>query len=136
MNKNLPAGRRKSGMKPRTTDSNGLSMQYQESVRTEILQHLAAPGSHVSIESVANSIGIRVRTLQRKLSGCGATFRALVDECRHEKALEMLDDGRFSIGEIGQRLGYSDPAHFARAFRRWSRRAPSDFLNRGKARTN
>ena len=111
-------------------------MQYQESVRTEILQHLSFPGGHVSIESVANSVGMRVRTLQRKLSGCGATFRGLVDECRHERALEMLSDGRFSIGEIGERLGYSDPAHFARAFRRWSRCAPSEFLKRGNRRTN
>jgi len=39
----------------------------------------------------------------------------------------MLRDQRWSLGEIARMLGYSDHAHFTRAFHRWTGVAPRDF---------
>ena len=35
-----------------------------------------------------------------------------------------------SIKEVSERLGYSDPAHFARAFRRWMGESPTAYARR------
>ena len=103
---------------------------YLQAVRSEILRRLTAPVVDVSIKSISRSVDLPVRTLQRRLSSTGTTFRALIDECRHEKAVKLLGEGRYTVAEVGARLGYSDAAHFARAFRRWSNTTPSDCLKR------
>jgi len=102
-------------------------VNYRRAVRAEIFRHLSESTVEISIGAVARCLRLPVRTLQRRLAIFGVTFSELVDECRHQKACEMLEDSRFPISEVGKRLGYSDPAHFARAFRRWSNYTPSEF---------
>ncbi|MEZ5557691.1 MAG: AraC family transcriptional regulator [Pseudomonadales bacterium] len=80
-----------------------------------------------SIGAVARSMSISVRTLQRRLAGGPMTFRQLLDRCRRWQAEQELLRGALSVTEISQRLGYSDPAHFVRAFRRWTGVAPTHF---------
>jgi AraC-like DNA-binding protein len=42
-------------------------------------------------------------------------------------AEQMLANLRDKIGDVARALGYSDPAHFTRAFRRWTGLTPRDF---------
>ena len=51
--------------------------------------------------------------------------RALVDECRHEIAQQMLDDTDSDVGHIADLLDNANTSAFARAFRRWSGTTPS-----------
>ncbi len=83
--------------------------------------------SNPGIIAVARSLSISVRTLQRRLASVGCTYRRMLDECRREQAEFALQRGIPSVTEISQRLGYSDPAHFVRAFRRWTGQAPTHF---------
>ena len=108
--------------------SSGGREYYRQVVKKEILRQLSTSAAGVSIESISRSVGIPVRTLQRRLSTNGVTFRVLLDECRQERAIELLLDTRYPVAEVGKLLGYSDPAHFARAFRRWSQHSPSEYL--------
>jgi AraC-like DNA-binding protein len=59
------------------------------------------------------------RTLKRQLRARGTTFRALVDELKRERAMELLERKSLSVQEVAHALGYGDPANFHRAFRRW-----------------
>lgn len=68
--------------------------------------------------AVARVLGCSARTLQRRLSNEGTTLRELVDEVRKERARALLES-RKSIAEVGFELGYSEPAAFQHAFRRW-----------------
>jgi AraC-like DNA-binding protein len=68
-----------------------------------------------------------VRTLKRRLADQGTSFSALLDEVRRDRATLLLRAGELSVDEIGARLGYSDPANFARAFRRWTGSSPRAF---------
>ncbi|MGH6675101.1 MAG: helix-turn-helix transcriptional regulator, partial [Xanthobacteraceae bacterium] len=67
--------------------------------------------------------------LQRLLSDHGATFNQLVGETLLRRAKVLLDDGATPITEIALELGYRDPAHFTRAFRRWMGVSPSAYRN-------
>lgn len=48
----------------------------------------------------------------------GKSFYDLLNSVRVEKAKELLTDPSLKIGDIGGLVGYSDPAHFARVFKK------------------
>jgi AraC-like DNA-binding protein len=91
-------------------------------------------GGPVDVRRVAHSVRTSARTLQRRLHGAGLTYAGVVQEVRFEAAREMLSDPGRKIGDVARTLGYSDPAHFTRAFQRWTGLTPSDFRRRGRAR--
>ncbi|ODS02755.1 hypothetical protein AUC71_13555 [Methyloceanibacter marginalis] len=70
------------------------------------------------------------RTLQRRLRDWGFSFEEMVDDLRHAEAVRRLAIGQESMMEIAFVLGYSDQAHFTRAFRRWTGMAPRDYARR------
>lgn len=70
-------------------------------------------------------MGLHVRTLRRRLAGEGVAYEGLVDEVRSTLAEELLKVTSLSLEEVAQRLGYSEPPAFTRAFRRWHGMPPS-----------
>lgn len=83
----------------------------------------------VTAERVAGSLGISRQTLYRRLKAEGATFEELLDTKRHDLALTYLRRERMSVKAAAYRLGFSDPAAFSRAFKRWTGLSPSLFRN-------
>ena len=85
----------------------------------------------VSIDSAARSMGTSVRTLQRELNREGTDFRSIANAMRCRRAMELLRHSDASITHISALLGYSDSAHFARAFRNATGMNPREFRRRG-----
>ena len=79
------------------------------------------------IEIIARITELRIRTLQRLLRAHGTSFTELLGEVRFELAQFKLAQKSSTTAEIAAHLGYSDSAHFIRAFRRWSGLTPSEF---------
>lgn len=79
------------------------------------------------IETVAGISNLSVRTLQRQLHDEGQSFASIISDVRFEAASNLLHNSNQSISEICAELGYSDPAHFTRAFRRWSGMSPTQY---------
>jgi AraC-like DNA-binding protein len=84
-------------------------------------------GGDTRIETVARTLGTSVRSLQRRLAAAGLTYHELLDLARKDAAERYLTDSPLSIGEIAYLLGYSEPAAFNRAFRRWHKEPPQAF---------
>ena len=100
--------------------SGSSSQALSENLKEGLKQLLA---SHVNICSLpidlaAEILGVSSRTLQRYLRKQGSTYTMLIDEICFKLSREMMLDKNFSITEIAFQLGYSDVAHFSRAFRR------------------
>jgi len=76
------------------------------------------------IDHVGQQLGMSRRTLQRRLCERATTFDALVRRVLMLQASDLLKARDLPITEIAYELGYSDPAHFSRAFRRWTRETP------------
>jgi AraC-like DNA-binding protein len=70
------------------------------------------------------------RTLHRRLTEAGTSFRRVLDEVRHMHALRYLEQREKSLNEITRMLGFSDPSAFRKAFRRWTGARPADYLKR------
>lgn len=89
-----------------------------------IVEPLLASGD-VRADRVARALGYSRQTLYRRLKEEGATFEQVVDALRRRLARKLLRDPGVSIKEIGYRLGFSDPAAFSRAYKRWTGHSPS-----------
>lgn len=98
------------------------------SLRREVertIEPLLASGE-VGIERVADALGCGRQTLYRRLKAEGITFEEVLDGLRHKLAVRYLRVERVSVKEASYRLGFSDPAAFSRAFKRWTGRPPSE----------
>ncbi len=90
------------------------------------VRHIIKTG-RPTVQNVAGALAVSVRSLQRQLQSWGVTFEALVDQYRQISAVAELRRANRSITDIAFDLGYSDSAHFSRAFRRWTGICPRDF---------
>jgi AraC-like DNA-binding protein len=77
-------------------------------------------------ESVAASLGMHTRKLQRCLSPLGMSFEGLRDEVRRSLAARYLARKDLCLADIVGRLGYSEPAVLSRSCRRWFAATPSE----------
>jgi AraC-like DNA-binding protein len=114
-------------------DTDVMRASYEpHGVGTAVQQIVAAllPDGYPDIHSVATMMRLSSRTLQRRLAEEGVTFARVVALARLAAAQRMLDDPGCKIIEVALDLGYSDPAHFARAFMRWTGLAPREFRRR------
>ena len=88
------------------------------------------PVGEGSMDAVAARLGLRRRTLLRKLKIEGVTFEKVVDELRMKLAHQHLGEGK-RVNETAYLLGFSDPAAFSRAFKRWTGASPRNRGSRG-----
>jgi AraC-like DNA-binding protein len=95
-------------------------------VLTTISDHLAYEAP--SLKMTAAVLGLHARTLERRLSRWGTPFEALLDEFRRSRSLQLIQQGTHTLTEIAFLVGYSDSAHFTRAFRRWTGSPPRDYV--------
>ena len=87
-----------------------------------------------TVAEVAEMAGISVRSLQRKLAGAGLSYSDLLGAARFENAARLLRDSDARIIEIAFSSGYTDPAHFTRAFRRISGTTPREYRDQSRLR--
>ena len=64
------------------------------------------------------------RTLARRLEDFGTGLRELLEEARHDAAIEMLAYTSLDVGQIAESLGYARTSVFTRAFGRWTGTTP------------
>lgn len=86
------------------------------------------PGAAAAdMEVVARDLGMSVRSLRRRLTEEGASYKAIVEEALVTVARRMLGDSRRSIQETAHAMGFSDPTAFHRAFKRWTGMTPMQY---------
>jgi len=99
-----------------------------DEVRQAII--LLLPSGSASIQTVAQTLGFPVRTLQRRLDHEGVKFSGLLDDVRRELVQRYLDNAGFRMLHIAEMLGYATPAAFTRWFLRMFGETPSAYRHR------
>ncbi len=102
------------------------SLDDSKTVRGRV-ESLLMPILHTgdaSIELIAGKLGISRQTLFRRLRAEGLTFEKVLDELRRTLALHYLRGRKVSVNETAYLVGFSDPATFSRAFKRWTGESP------------
>ena len=65
------------------------------------------------------------RSLQRALQQEGTSYHALLDDVRHEMAVQQLALPGRATAEVAFLLGFSELSAFYRAFKRWTGTTPA-----------
>ena len=85
--------------------------------RVRELIKLFLPAGRCSLQQIARELQFDRRTLHRHLAAHGETFTTLLDAVRAELAEQYLPNGRYSLSDISQLLGFAAPSGFSRWFR-------------------
>ena len=107
----------------RRRERSGLAGQ----IRTRLLSR---PGRLPDMNEIAAQLHTSTRSLRRRLSEEGSSFRLLLEEVRQTLAEELLATGGLTLEEIAERLGYGEVSNFTHAFKRWKGLAPRQYRRR------
>lgn len=107
-------------LKARLTEEYNIEDEVRELI-------LLRPGYFPTIDELAGKLNMSGRTLRRKLTVHGIGYQKILDDLRYQLSREYLCSTNIRVDQMSILLGYSDPAHFSHAFRRWSGLAPSEF---------
>lgn len=100
----------------------GDALELIPEVRAMLEDQLQSPPS---LDTVASHLFMSPRSLKRKLQAQGSSYQQLLDELRFTAAKKLLANHQLNQQQVGERLGYSEPASFTRAFRKWAGTTPS-----------
>jgi AraC-like DNA-binding protein len=92
------------------------------------VESLLLPALHTGeacMDAIAHRMALSRPTLARRLKAEGTTFEKVLDELRHHLALVYLEGRKISINEAAYLVGFSEPAAFSRAFKRWTGKSPN-----------
>lgn len=107
---------------------------YSNQVKWVIGQCLSSGSPKIAL--VAKELGVGVRTLQRRITAEGYTFKELLNQVRFESAKSYLSNQELSLFEIATLLGYEDQNSFYRAFKAWEGDSPSGWRERHQSFRN
>ena len=91
------------------------------------LQSMVLSGT-ASSDGVASLLGIRERTLRRRLRTDGSSFQQLLNETLLTLAKQLLTETSLSVSEVSAALRYRDVTGFSKAFSRWMGCSPTQWL--------
>lgn len=97
-------------------------------VRTKLFRD---SGRFPTLLEVAAELDLHPRTLRRRLTQEGTSFRDLLNEARSTVAVDLLCNVGLTVDEVAKRLGYTEVSTFSHAFKRWYGVAPSAYSTRG-----
>lgn len=108
-----------------------LARRQQDSWRHRVETLLLAGDVVAEPAAVAKRLCCSERSLRRHLQQEGCTFQEIVLCLQRQRAEQFLRHSRLPVEAIAVRLGYSETAAFAHAFKRWTGQTPSQFRGAG-----
>jgi AraC family transcriptional regulator of adaptative response / methylphosphotriester-DNA alkyltransferase methyltransferase len=112
------------------------TVRLRASLYSDALRILEAEyADDLALNDIARRVAASRRQLQRAFAEAGnTTFRECLTQVRMRRASEMLAAEALTVREVARRVGYRQPAQFAKAFRRHHGLAPSAFRADAQAR--
>jgi AraC-like DNA-binding protein len=91
-----------------------------DQVHTLIGDAVGYRGLVPSCEDIAHKLHMSIRTLRRRLSEYGTSYRQIREQCLSKAAIHLLESSDLSIENIAEKLGFSGESNFRRAFKQWT----------------
>ena len=86
----------------------------------------------ISIESISNQLGVSPSYLSRKFKETTSqTFLDILNKYRVQKAVELLNTGKYRVYEVSDMTGFSEYKHFCNVFKKYTSSSPTEFIKAG-----
>lgn len=85
-----------------------------------------------TVERLARTAGMSLRTLQRRLTEEGTSFSDLLEQARRDLALQRIAASDGSLSVVSATVGFARQSALTRAVRRWTGQAPSALRKAGQ----
>lgn len=96
-----------------------------------IERHLFEPT--LTVERLKEALGVRDNSFSTVVGdACGRTPRVYIENRRCETGCRLLAAEDLTVRQISQRLGFSNPRRFTRAFQRWAGQSPSAYREQAR----
>ncbi len=79
----------------------------------------------ICAEELSDYLYMTPRTLRRKLSEQGTSFRAIVKALRCEAAKKLIIETKLTIEDVATAIGFKDVSNFRAAFKKWTGQTPT-----------
>jgi AraC family transcriptional regulator of adaptative response / methylphosphotriester-DNA alkyltransferase methyltransferase len=105
------------------------TVRFRRSLFNDAVEIVEAEyGSELALDAIARRVASSRRQLQRAYAEIGrTTFRSHLTAVRMRAAAQLLAADRMTVREVAGRVGYRQPAQFAKAFRRATGVSPSEY---------
>jgi AraC-like DNA-binding protein len=80
-----------------------------------------------SMDDIAARLAMSPQTVRRKLREEDTSLREIRDDILRDAAIASLSRGDETVAALSERLGFSEPSAFTRAFRRWTGSPPGSY---------
>jgi AraC-like DNA-binding protein len=80
-----------------------------------------------TMSETACALKIPERTLRHKLQQMQTSYKKIRERLIKHKALKFIENSAYSIEQVAEMLGYSEPAAFNHAFKRWFGQSPRQY---------
>ena len=77
-----------------------------------------------SSKTVADKLNITDQTLRRRLKQEQTSYQKIKDDFRRDIAIYQLRKSTLTVAQVSERLGFSSPGSFSRAFKQWTGSPP------------
>ncbi|MFZ1806986.1 MAG: AraC family transcriptional regulator ligand-binding domain-containing protein [Cyclobacteriaceae bacterium] len=109
-------------------ETSGIELSGDKIVQdVENLIITALPSGIPSIARLSEHLGMSNRTLTRRLSESGFTYRDLIKKSQESVSKELLKNSARNVAEIAFETGFSEQSAFNRAFKRWTGLSPVEY---------
>lgn len=81
----------------------------------------------LTAKSVAKKLGMSERTFARRLAERGTTYGQILNDTRRRLAERCIREPGARTKQVAFMLGYTEPATFTNAFRRWTGKSPTEY---------
>lgn len=98
-----------------------------QSVESYIREHYT--DYTLTVEGIAEGVFLDASYIRRIFSKyMGCTISDYLTEIRLKEAEKLLENGRFSVSQIAEKVGYTDPGYFAKCFKKYYGVTPTNYL--------
>jgi AraC-like DNA-binding protein len=96
-------------------------------IKVELKHELDRRMRFPAFETICDALTTSPQVLRRRLVEEGTSYQQIKDTVRRELALELLSKREINIADIAERTGFTEPAAFSRAFKKWCGVSPAQY---------
>ena len=114
-------------IQPREIAHNTIDKDFLEKAMEIIEKYMSDPDFDVQL--FVNEIGMSRTVLYRKLKAVtGISINEFINTVRLKRAVQLLQQNKFSVSEIAYEVGFTSPKYFSTCFRKQFHKTPSEFV--------